>query len=100
MYLFNLHAGEAGQTPDECRAARALAGFTQPQLAEIAGVGQATIRNFEANRSDLMPRTERDIVAALNKAGIVFIEDNGGGAGVRFAKPRPRRPSRGRHKLT
>lgn len=37
-------------TPEQCRAARALLDWPQQRLAEESGIGNATIRNFEAGR--------------------------------------------------
>lgn len=74
-------------SPAQCRAARALLPWSQDQLAEASGVAKATIANFELGKRTPYDRTLADIRAALEAAGIQFIPENGGGAGVRLAKP-------------
>lgn len=70
--------------PEQCRAARALIGWSQDRLAADAKVAKATIANFEAGRRAPYDRTLADIRAALEAAGVQFIAENGGGAGVRL----------------
>ena len=71
-------------TPAQCRAARALLDWTQPDLARAAEVGEVTIRQFERGVSE--PR--RAILAALRRAleqaGVKFVTGRGGGPGVRL----------------
>lgn len=75
------------------RAARALLGVDQRQLAEMAGLSVPTIQRMEA--SDGIVRgvieTLTKLVEALDKAGIELIGDNavstGGGRGVRLKAP-------------
>jgi transcriptional regulator with XRE-family HTH domain len=73
-------------TSAQCRAARALIGWSQDQLATSSKVAKATIANFEAGKRVPYERTLSDIQAALEKAGVQFIPENGGGAGVRLRK--------------
>jgi hypothetical protein len=73
-------------TPAQCRAARGLVAISQSELAAAANVGESTVRNFEAGRSVPMANNLEAIAAALEKAGVEFIDENGGGAGVRLAK--------------
>ncbi|HEY5080368.1 MAG TPA: helix-turn-helix transcriptional regulator [Bauldia sp.] len=73
-------------TPAVCKAARALVGFTQPMLAEKARVGLSTIHNFEVGTSVPNLKNMTDIISALETAGVQFIEENGGGPGVRLRK--------------
>ena len=74
-------------TPEQCRAARALVGMSQDQLAADAKVGNSTVRNFEAGRSVPVTNNIDAIERALVGRGVQFIPENGGGAGVRLAKP-------------
>lgn len=73
-------------TPSQCRAARALTNMTQPKLAESAGLGLSTIVDFEKERRSVPQITVNAIRAALEAAGVEFIAENGGGAGVRLRK--------------
>ena len=66
--------------------ARAGLGLGVRELAEQAKVSTNTISRLERGE-DLYPRTIEAIRAALEAAGIVFIEENGGGPGVRLRDP-------------
>jgi transcriptional regulator with XRE-family HTH domain len=75
-------------TGEQIRAARALARIEQAQLAELAGLSLPTIKRLErmvglinANTS-----TEAAIRRAFGEAGVLFIDENGEGPGVRLKK--------------
>ena len=84
----------------QMRAARALLRWSALDLASASKVGVATIRRAEVVDGEIpvIPANEAALRQALEAAGIVFIEDNGGGEGVRFRKPqrRARQESAGR----
>jgi hypothetical protein len=73
-------------TSAQIRAARALLRWRARDLARESSVGVATIRRAELTEKTtlLIPATDQAIRRALERAGIEFIEENGGGAGVRF----------------
>jgi transcriptional regulator with XRE-family HTH domain len=73
-------------TPIQCKMARAAVGWGVRELAEAAKVSIDTISRFERGDA-LRERTIDDIQRALEAAGVEFIPENGGGAGVRLAKP-------------
>ncbi len=73
-------------TAEQCRAARALLGWSQDALAEASGVAKATLADFERGARSPYSRTLGDIQRALEAAGVVFIPENGGGPGVRLRK--------------
>lgn len=74
-------------TAAQCRAARGLLDWKQQDLADRAGVGVVTIRQLEAGTTEPRHATISVIRSAFEAAGIEFIDENGGGAGVRLQKP-------------
>jgi DNA-binding XRE family transcriptional regulator len=73
-------------TPEQCRAARALLNWSQPTLAKAVGTTQKSITSFETGARKPRPNNLASIRATLEAAGIVFIDENGGGVGVRLRK--------------
>jgi transcriptional regulator with XRE-family HTH domain len=73
-------------TGGQMRAARSLLRWTAEKLAEASGVGLATIKRAEASDQPvrMINANVAMVKAALEAAGIVFIEPNGGGPGVRL----------------
>lgn len=65
--------------------ARAALGLGVRDLAQLAKVAPATVSRFEAGE-ELKERTVEALQAALEAAGIVFVAENGEGAGVRLKK--------------
>ncbi len=72
--------------PATCRAARALLNWSQTQLASAARVGLSTVKSYEAERTVPIRNNLEAIERALEAAGVEFIAENGGGAGVRLKK--------------
>ncbi len=71
----------------QLRAARALTGLSQAEVAEAAGVSVPTLKRAEAGGAiKVSDDTIAEIAKALEKAGVEFIPENGGGAGVRLKK--------------
>jgi transcriptional regulator with XRE-family HTH domain len=77
-------------TTRQVKAARALLGWSQGDLARRSGVSEPTIARLESAEGELGGRegTGEKIRQAIESAGIEFIEENGNGEGVRFRKPR------------
>lgn len=75
--------------PSQIRAARAMIGLTQAVLAAAAGISTTALNNIERGAADPKASTLGAIEKALRSAGVEFIPENGGGAGVRLAKPGP-----------
>jgi transcriptional regulator with XRE-family HTH domain len=82
---------ETGFTPEQCRAARALLDWSQDDLSERAKIGIKTLQLFERSQRDPYARTITALRATLEKAGVEFIAENGGGPGVRLAKRKVKR---------
>ena len=74
-------------TSAQCRAARGLLGWNQQTLADQAGVGMMTVHQLERDGSQPRRATQDVVRRALEAAGVEFIDENGGGAGVRLRKP-------------
>jgi len=74
-------------TPEQCRAARGLLDWTQEELAERAEVSRSTIRDFENGRHCLQATTAAQVVAALEKGGVLLIPSDEVGPGVRLRRP-------------
>lgn len=66
------------------RWARATAALMMADLAKECRVSNATLADFEAGKRTGYGRTLADIQKAFEDAGIQFIPENGGGAGLRF----------------
>ena len=73
-------------SPAQCRGARGLLGWSQSDLSEASKTATKTIADFERGAREPYARTLDDVRGALEKAGIEFIDENGGGAGVRLRK--------------
>ena len=74
----------------QIRAARALLGWNQDDLAKASKVSIATIRRIESQEGPVMGyvSTLMSIQSALEKAGIRFLDNDArGGIGVRLIKP-------------
>ncbi|GAN60912.1 hypothetical protein ACI01nite_11930 [Acetobacter cibinongensis] len=73
-------------TPAQCRAARALIEWSQESLSNAANVSRHTVKDFERGVRNPYPNNLAAIRSALEGAGVEFIPENGGGAGVRLRK--------------
>lgn len=72
---------------EQCRAARALLNWTQADLAERTSISAVSIRAFERG-GEMRGSNQKLIRLTFESSGIIFIAENGGGAGVRLAKPK------------
>ena len=81
-------------TAAQMRAARALLGIDQRQLAALSDVSLPTIQRMEASEGTVrgVIGTLTKVIEALEAAGVVLIGDNApspdGGRGVRLKAPR------------
>jgi transcriptional regulator with XRE-family HTH domain len=70
----------------QCRAARGLLAWTQQDLADAAGIGIVTVRQLETGGNEPRRATLNVVQRAFESAGVEFIDENGGGAGVRLRR--------------
>jgi ribosome-binding protein aMBF1 (putative translation factor) len=73
-------------TSAQVKMARAALDWTVRYLAQVTGLHRNTINNVEVGRYEGDPDTLRKIEKALTAAGVEFIDENGGGPGVRLRK--------------
>jgi transcriptional regulator with XRE-family HTH domain len=75
-------------TGAQIRMARGYLRWSVKELSDACGVSTATIKRMEV--AEGLPKSFADnlakIQAAFEKAGLQFIPENGGGAGVRVRK--------------
>lgn len=80
---------------EQLRAARALLGWSQTQLAAKAGLSLPTVKRVErAGGPRVSDAARYALKAALEGGGIEFIHENGGGPGVRLRKRQHAKKSR------
>jgi transcriptional regulator with XRE-family HTH domain len=73
-------------TSAQVRMARAALNWSVRDLAEAAQIHRNTVTNIETGRYAGDAATLAAIVGALKRAGVEFIDENGGGPGVRLRK--------------
>ncbi len=79
-------------TVEQLRAARGLLGWSQSELAARAGLSLPTVKRLEAGFGPRVSDEARGkMQRAIEAAGIEFLDENGGGSGVRFKKKRKRK---------
>ena len=71
-------------TAAQCRAARAMIEWSAERLSQASATDLQTIRNFEARFRRPDEKTLRRLRITLEAAGVMFVPENGRGAGVRF----------------
>ena len=74
--------------------ARAALNWTVRDLAQAAGLHRNTITNLEVGRYAGDPQTLDLIEKVFKNAGVEFIDENGGGPGVRLRKRQRLKPAK------
>jgi transcriptional regulator with XRE-family HTH domain len=76
----------------QIKAARALLGWSQDDLAARSGISVPTIKRLEAAEGEVGGRAEtrEALLSALKEGGIEFLPENGGGIGVRLTRQQRR----------
>ena len=85
-----------GITSDQMRAARALIRWSAADLAQETNLGLATIRRAEVSEgaTSMTVANQLAVRRALEDAGVEFIDENGGGPGVRLRKRQQAKPTK------
>ena len=79
-------AESSPMTPAQCLHARELLSWSRTRLASYANCPPAAIISFELRRTGLTASTIQAIRTALEAEGIIFVEEDGDGPGVRLRK--------------
>jgi transcriptional regulator with XRE-family HTH domain len=74
--------------PMQCRLGRTALEWGVRDLARHAKVSPNTVARLERGET-MQEETIAKLRATLEAAGVEFIDQNGGGAGVRLVRPRP-----------
>jgi DNA-binding transcriptional regulator YiaG len=85
----NLEAYFGRMSPEQSRAARGWLDWSQAALAAKASVSLSTVRDFEKARRVPIANNLAAMKAALEEAGIAFV-DGAGTSGITFAKRKRR----------
>src|SRR3979411_254516 len=92
-YAYDLKGSSSLFTSSQIRAARALVGWSQTDVANAAGLSIPTVKRAEADGGIRVSEDAIDAIACvLKKAGGEVIAEHGEGPGVRLR--RPQRPIR------
>ena len=79
-------------TSAQVRMARAALGWSVRDLADATGLHRNTVTNLEVGRYAGDPETLSKIKRVLEKAGVEFSDENGGGPGVRLRDRTEKKP--------
>jgi hypothetical protein len=92
VFKYHTMSKKSTLTSAQIRAARALLRWSALDLAREAALGLATIRRAELAEGTTSMTAANDLAVrrALEAAGVEFIDENGGGPGVRLRKTHQR----------
>ncbi|WP_119270904.1 helix-turn-helix domain-containing protein [Taklimakanibacter deserti] len=76
--------------PSQCRAARALLGWSQADLEARSQIAKRTIADFENGVRSWHPNTERTLQSTFEDNGVLLLEADVDGPGVRLRAHAPR----------
>ena len=77
---------DAPLTPEQVKAARELLGWSQMDVANRVGLTEWVIGFFERGERLIRARYLRRMRSIFEAAGVIFVEENGEGPGVRLRK--------------
>jgi len=71
-------------SPCQCRMARAVVRLSRPKFAERARISVANLADFELGKRTPYDRTPRDVQNTFEQLGVIFLERDEHGKGVRM----------------
>jgi ribosome-binding protein aMBF1 (putative translation factor) len=77
---------DAPLTPLQMKAARELLGWSQMDVANRVGLSEWVIGFYERGERLIRARYLRRVSSIFEAAGVIFVEENRGGPGVRLRK--------------
>lgn len=91
LWIRLIPMNKSALTGRQIAAARTLVGLTQPELAGMANISTPTLKRMEASDGPApgMANNLLAIKTALEAAGVIFVDENGEGPGVRLRKTKP-----------
>lgn len=72
-------------TPSQIRMAKAALGLSNPELSKLTGLNRNTINAAEKSGGSPSRSTRLQLRQFFETQGVIFVEENGGPAGIRFA---------------
>ena len=75
----------------QVKLARTALGLTVIETAKLCDVSHETIRRIEFGDNTLKEKTIDKVRAALEKSGVEFLDEDGGGPGVKLRKAKAKR---------
>ena len=88
-----MRQGKKPLTSHQIRAGRALVRWSAEELSQHSSVSLRTIRRAELAEqvTSITEPNDMAVRRALEAAGVEFIDENGGGPGVRLRKPQQKK---------
>ena len=83
----------------QVKLARTALGLTVIETAKLCDVSHETIRRIEFGDNTLKEKTIDKVRAALEKAGVEFLDEDGGGPGVRTQEGKSEKETKMRKNL-
>ncbi len=73
-------------TPSQIRMAKAALGLSNPELSRLTGLNRNTINSAEKADGNPSRSTRMQLRQFFESQGVIFVAENGGPAGIRFAE--------------
>ena len=82
----DIRRGPRALSADQCRAARALLGWTQARVAGEAGLTRMSVVLFESGTQSIRLRSRLKLMDAFQRHGVEFLWAGDAGEGVRLQR--------------